>query len=69
MSTGKVFADAGSMSSDIAKGSDTVKSVFGILEWSVVSSLALWTNSVLHQSFQDCIGHPGLDEPLNRSVQ
>lgn len=32
MSTGKVLADAGSMSSDIAKGSDAVKSVFGILD-------------------------------------
>ena len=32
LSTGRVIGEAGSMSSDIAKGSDTVKSVFGILD-------------------------------------
>eukprot|EP00253_Pinus_taeda_P030909 PITA_30909 len=32
VSTGRVIADAGSMSTDIAKGSDAVKSVFGILD-------------------------------------
>eukprot|EP00253_Pinus_taeda_P026305 PITA_26305 len=32
MSTRKVIADAGSMSSDIAKGSDAVEAVFGILD-------------------------------------
>ena len=31
LTTGKVIAEAGSMSNDIAKGSDAVKSVFGIL--------------------------------------
>ena len=32
VTTGKVIADAGSMSNDIGKGSDTVKSVFDILD-------------------------------------
>ncbi|KAF8031806.1 hypothetical protein BT93_D0885 [Corymbia citriodora subsp. variegata] len=32
ISTGKVIADAGSMTTDIAKGSDTVRSVFAILD-------------------------------------
>lgn len=32
MSIGKVIADVGSMSNDIAKGSNTVKSMFDILD-------------------------------------